>query len=254
VHPRLSVNNLSSLRQSFADDIAMWRDLGVRHVGLISPKAESVGWDATRDLVVEAGLRVSNIAAEAHVLTESLELAAALGAGCAYISSGGAGGLPWEDAAAAFCARIAPAAAFADRLGVRVGVEPTNPLRSDLSFVFSLRDAVDLAREAGIAVVLDLYSCWHERDFDKVVHNNVDLLALVQIGDYALGTFDTPNRVAVGDGDIPFERCLASLLDAGYAGAFDLEVLGPRIEEEGYASAIRRSVERTSELLGRLGA
>jgi len=30
--------------------------------------------------------------------------------------------------------------------------------------------------------------------------------------------------------------------------------MGPRIESEGYRSAIRRSVERVSELLDRLGA
>ena len=44
-----------------------------------------------------------------------------------------------------------------------------------------------------------------------------------------------PNRCAVGDGDIPVERLMGMVLDAGYEGAFDLEILGPRIEEEGYA-------------------
>ena len=36
--------------------------------------------------------------------------------------------------------------------------------------------------------------------------------------------------------------------------AFDLEVMGPRIEEEGYRSSVRRMVERASELLDRVGA
>ena len=57
-----------------------------------------------------------------------------------------------------------------------------------------------------------------------------------------------------GDGDIPLERLVAMALDAGFEGAFDLEVMGPRIEEEGYPSAVRRAVERASELLDRLGA
>ena len=254
IHPRISVNSLSSLYQSLTDDIAMWRQLGVTHVGLISPKVEAVGWDEARLLLADAGLRVSNVSTEEHVVTESLDLAVAAGAGCVYICSGGAGALPWEEAAVAFGTRIAPVAARANDVGVRLGVEPTNPLRADLSFVFTLRDAVDLARDAGIAVVLDLYSCWYERGFAKLVHENVDLLALVQIGDYALGTFDTPNRVVCGDGDIPLERLLANLLDAGYEGSFDLEILGPRIEEEGYASAIRRSVDCASEILDRLGA
>ena len=47
---------------------------------------------------------------------------------------------------------------------------------------------------------------------------NVDRLALVQISDYELGTLDTPNRSVIGDGDIPLERLLGVLLDAGYEG------------------------------------
>jgi len=44
------------------------------------------------------------------------------------------------------------------------------------------------------------------------------------------------------------------VLEAGFEGAFDLELMGPRIEDEGYGSVIRRAVDRSSELLERLGA
>jgi hypothetical protein len=43
------------------------------------------------------------------------------------------------------------------------------------------------------------------------------------------------------------------VLDAGYDGPFDLEILGPRIEEEGYRASIARSLQRAHEMLGRLG-
>ena len=42
-------------------------------------------------------------------------------------------------------------------------------------------------------------------------------------------------------------------LDAGYDGLFDLEIIGPRIEAEGYLPATRRSLERMSEMLDRIG-
>jgi sugar phosphate isomerase/epimerase len=117
-----------------------------------------------------------------------------------------------------------------------------------------LRDAADLARATGIGVVLDVYSCWYERDLDAVVRDNLDLLALVQISDFVIGTLNTPNRAVIGDGDVPLERLLGMVIEAGYVGAFDLEILGPRIEEEGYASAIRRSVDGASAILDRLRA
>jgi sugar phosphate isomerase/epimerase len=252
VHPRLSVNSLSSVRQSLPDDIAMWCELGIDNVGLISPKIEMVGWDETRALISDAGLRVSNISIEQHVVMESLELAATLGAGAVYLCSGAGASRTWEEAAEVFCEGIAPAASRARELGVSLAVEPTNPLRRDVSFVYSLRDALYLARAAEIDVVLDFYSCWYERDLEQLVRDNLASLALVQICDYAIGTFDTPNRSAIGDGDIPVERLLQMLVDVGYRGAFDVEILGPKIEDVGYAHAVGRSVARASEILDRL--
>jgi sugar phosphate isomerase/epimerase len=171
-----------------------------------------------------------------------------------YTVSGSFGTIPWEESAKRFCEAMVPIVSRAEECGVRLAVEPTNPLRSDVSFVFSMRDAVDLARMAGIGVVVDFYSAWYERDLDELVRTNIDLVTLVQIGDFKLGTFDIPNRCAIGDGDIPVERLLTSVLDAGYEGPFDLEILGPRIEEEGYRAPIVRSVERATEILERLGA
>jgi sugar phosphate isomerase/epimerase len=252
VHPRLSVNSLSSLSQSMAEDVLMWQELGIDNVGLVSPKLETTNWDT--GFVEESGLRVSNMAIEEHVMDDALRFASTVGADAVYITSGGAGTMPWEEAAKAFCERIGPAAAAANELGVRLAVEPTIALRADLSFVFSFRDAVDLARDAGIAVVLDLYSCWFERDIAQLVRESLDVLALVQICDYTYGTLSTPNRSVIGDGDIPLERLLGEILDAGYTGVFDIEILGPRIEAEGYRSAVGRSVDRASKLLDRLGA
>lgn len=253
MHPRLSVNSLSSARQSLEDDIAMWGALGVGHVGLISPKLAAAGWDRSAELVAAAGLKVSNISSENSAVTESLRFASAVGAGVVYVCSGPpAPSRAWTDSERQFRAEMAPPAAMAAELGVRLAVEPTNPLRSDVSFVFCVRDALALADAAGIDIVVDLYSCWYERDLDAMVRDRMDAVALVQVCDYALGTFDTPNRSVPGDGDIPIERLLSVIDRAGYRGPFDLEVLGPRIEAEGYGDAVRRSVERMSAIIDRL--
>ena len=254
IHPRLSVNSICSMGQSFADDLALWADLGVTHVGLISPKLEPIGWDDALRLVHEHGLLVSSMSCYKHGIDESLEFTAAVGADVLYIVTGGYGPIPWDDAAAQFTAEMEPWVSRAAELGVTLAVEPTNPLRNDTSFVFTVRDAVDLARMSGLGVALDFYSSWYERDLDDTVRKNVDLVALVQVDDYKLGTFDIPNRCAVGDGDIPVERLLGMVLDAGYEGVFDLEILGPEVEAEGYRAPIARSVERASAMLDRLGA
>ena len=55
--------------------------------------------------------------------------------------------------------------------------------------------------------------------------------------------------LSVGDGDIPLRRIIGQVLDAGYEGVFDLELVGPAIESEGYRSALARSCAQLSDLL-----
>jgi sugar phosphate isomerase/epimerase len=271
VHPRLSVNSVSSYLQPLEADLELWRDLGVEHVALILPKIEEVGWDKAREMVTTAGLRVSTIFgptyrpldadrslgwwdADQQGTVDTVEFAASVGAASVYVCTGAASTVTWDEAAGLFCELIEPAVARGAELGVPVLLEPTNPLRVDISFVFWQRDAVDLAREAGTKVMLDFQSCWYERGLEQVVRKNIDLVGLTQISDYVIGTTETGNRVVPGDGDIPLERLLAMVLDAGFEGSFDLEVMGPRVEEEGYHSSVRRAVERASVLLERVGA
>jgi sugar phosphate isomerase/epimerase len=234
-----------------SEELGFFRELGASNIGVISPKLETIGWDPA--LIADAGLRVSNVGTEERVLGEALDFGATVGADSVWLTTGSIGSRTWEEAADEFCERIAPAAARAKELGVPLAIEPTNPLRSDISFVFNLRDSLVLARSAGVGVVLELACCWYERGLAELVHDNVDTLALVQISDYEIGTFDTPNRSVIGDGDVPLERLVAMVLDAGYDGLFDLEIIGPRIEAEGYLSATRRSLERMTEMLDRLG-
>jgi sugar phosphate isomerase/epimerase len=85
------------------------------------------------------------------------------------------------------------------------------------------------------------------------VRAGVDRIALVQLSDFRVGTLCTPDRLVPGDGDIPLARIVGTLLDAGYEGAFDIELVGPRIDEEGYDSAVPRAVARVEELLSGSG-
>ena len=76
-----------------------------------------------------------------------------------------------------------------------------------------------------------------------------DVIRLVQVSDFKVGTIASSQRLVPGDGDIPLSKRFEALAGAGYAGAFEIEMVGPRIESEGYESAIRRAVARTGRLL-----
>jgi sugar phosphate isomerase/epimerase len=268
-HPRLSVNSICSYMQPLAADIELWKELGIDYVALILPKINEVGWDEAARMVNDAGVRVSTVfgptyrpldrtastfAEDQQATVRTVEFAAEVGGETMYICTGAAHGTDWDASTDLFCELVAPAVERGEELGVPILLEPTNPLRADISFLFWQRDAMDLARKAGTKVMFDLQSCWYERGIEQVARDNVDLIGITQISDFKIGTAMTGNRVVPGDGDIPLERLLRTVVDAGFQGPFDLEVMGPVVEEEGYESSVRRCVERASELLERVGA
>jgi sugar phosphate isomerase/epimerase len=251
-HPRISVDEECAGPMPFVEEIDFWKELGVDNIGMISTKLEPIGWDA--ELVAKSGLRVSNVVTELRQMLEALEFGAALGADSVWLArTDSIGSRLWEEAVDDFYQRVEPGVARAAELGMPFAIQPTNSLRLDINFLFTLRDTLTVARAAGTGVVLDVECCWYEPGLEKLVRENVDMITLVQIGDFKIGTTCSPDRSVIGDGDIPLERLLAMILDAGYEGMFDLEILGPKIEAEGYLSATRRSLERASEILDRLG-
>ena len=80
------------------------------------------------------------------------------------------------------------------------------------------------------------------------------LCHLVQVSDYVFGDRNLPARAVPGDGGMPLERILGALLENGYSGVFDLELLGPRIDAEGHLDAMERGANAIEKLLHGLGA
>lgn len=266
IHPRLSVNALSSLNWSFDQDLALWKDLGVHHAGLLISKMEP-DRDAKVAQLKAAGIRPATLVCGSfalaapetwdrtrRILNSGLDLVAAMGGGSVYCPPGRTTGQPWREVLDIFAEAIAPCVAHARKRGVALGIEPT--VRTDVSFVNTLRDAVDVAELTGVALVADFGNCWMERDLREVLQRAARHVCLVQICDLIIGFSGNPppgGRVHLGEGELPLRRLMSEVLDAGYQGLFDLEVLGPAIEAEGYAPALRRGVDRAASLLAELG-
>jgi sugar phosphate isomerase/epimerase len=202
--------------------------------------------------VVELGwwdlAREETWAAQQQRLCDAVGAAASLG-GCLVLTTGPALGIDWDDAAERFADALVPVRAAAAPSGVALTVEHTGPLRLDLSFCTSFADGVELARRTGIGLCMETSSCFAERNLHDTIASAADVMAHVQLSDFVVGSLCTPDRAVPGDGDIPLARILEHLDAAGYSGAFELELVGPRIEDEGYASAIARGVAYLDALL-----
>lgn len=248
IHPRVCVSGISTWNQSLTDDLALYADLGIHTIGVALRKIR--GNDDVR-LLRDQGPRIANVIGLGHAgLGAAISTALEVHAPAVIFTTGPAGALEWDDAADGFVAAVRPHLPAP----ITLCLEHTNSLRVDVSFVHTLRDAVDVANQLDISVCMEINACWAERDLRRTIAESIDRIGIVQVSDFAVGTLSTPNRLVPGDGDIPLARILGWVLEAGYDGVFDLELVGPKIEEEGYRSAITRGAAYLTDLLTSLGA
>lgn len=265
-HPHLSVDSLSAFSWSFDQDLSLWQELGVRHAGLLISKiADDMPGKMKR--LREAGICPCTVVSPSFdleapdtweqnraTLKSIIDALAGIGGGTAYFTTGRTTGAPWSEVLDIFAKAVAPSVAYAQQRGVRLGFEPT--IRTDVSFCTTLRDAVDVAERTGLGLVVDFGNCWMERDLAQVLQRAAPHIMLVQICDLVIGRSGRPGpggRVHLGEGELPLKRLMSEVLATGYNGVFDLEVLGPAIEAEGYDSALRRGVDRASAFLTEMG-
>jgi sugar phosphate isomerase/epimerase len=262
MHPRISVSAMCSARWDVAEDLEWWGSDGITNVGVSLRKLEAFGLDRGARQIADAGLRVTNLLGlgfdlstpvdwPAHQgrLLAAVEAAKVMRAESFVLTTGSARSLTWEAAADSLEAAIGPVLGACRAAGIPFLIEHTNSLRVDVGFVHTLRDVVDLARRLGVRVLMECNACWAERGLAGTIAAGIDVIALVQVSDFVIGTHGTPDRAVPGDGDIPLARVLGQVEGAGYAGVFDLELLGPRIEAEGYRSAVARSIDALAGLI-----
>jgi sugar phosphate isomerase/epimerase len=261
-HPRLSVSELCTYPLPLRAELPVWTDLGVRNVGLLTAKLDAYGREAALATIKERGLTAVTIITgnfdlsspetwdkTRAAINQAVDVAAVIG-GCVYFTPGRRDGRSFDELTASLAEAVAPCAAYAPRRSVRLAIEPS--LRTDVSYVHTLRDGLEVAERAGIDVIADLGNCWMERDYEDTVRRAGRRIAAVQFADAVFGMVGQPppgGRAVIGDGDLPVRRFLEAALEAGYEGAFELEQVGPLIDSEGYIPALRRGVSRANGLL-----
>jgi len=251
MHPRLSVNHACFRNTGVEEFIGLCRSIGARHVVLPGPHLLDDGPDSAIKALGSDGPTVEAIyhrfaifpdleADEGQAIEGLLgliDIPSKLRAKSIDLVTGGRGRLDWERAVERFSELLAPAVASASALGITLVTESVGALYADNHIAHTLTDTVDIAERAGIGVCIDLFSCWTEGHLPELFRRAMPRCGLVQVSDYVLGDRSVPARAVPGDGAVPLEPIIGDLLEAGYTGVFDIELLGPRIDAEGPLSA-----------------
>jgi sugar phosphate isomerase/epimerase len=267
VHPRVSLHQVAFIREGTPAFVDFCRKNSVPNMTLASSLIRQEDLEIIKAAAV-GGPKVSTVnhpfatfpnipedtGLAAQKLSEAIALSASIGARAIYMQTGGRGKLDWEQAASRFEELLAPCKSVARENDVDLMIENASAFNIDIHIAHTLADTILLAEMTDIGVCIDLQPCWGEAGLSQLFRRAMPITKLVQISDYVMGDRVAPCRAVPGDGAVPLERLIGELLDAGYLGLFDLELVGPRIDNEGGATAALRAVQWLSQLLTKLGA
>ncbi|WP_375385276.1 TIM barrel protein [uncultured Microbacterium sp.] len=259
MHPAISINALcfpeATDLASLADELRAVNAHRATVPAAMLPDADRVrGWLTEAGCELEAVLHVmfgfGAIVRDAAVwesertkLRRSIDIAYAADCHSVYGTTGGRGAMTWADAARCYLEVVAPCVAYAAERSIRLVLEPTPAAYADAHLLHTLRDTIDLAERAHAGVCIDIFGSWTDPDLDDQIRRIAADGALAQVADYVYGDRNIPCRAVPGDGAIPLRHIIDVTLSAGYAGVFDLELIGPRIDAEGHRAAVIRAAD-----------
>jgi sugar phosphate isomerase/epimerase len=255
VHPRVSVNSVSAWSWSLRQNLEFWTSQGIGRVGM---RTQTVTDDPDGVAAVrESGVTVDNLVyglaftlgdasrrdAERDNVRSQIDLAAELEARVLYLTTGPSlKSMTVDESIDDFCRAVEPLVATAAAAGVGLAVEQNHASTHDVGCIHTFRDLQMVAERTGLMMIAELQNCWVEYGIGAMLAESAAEIALVQVSDYVVGTTQRTARVCPGDGDLPLGSMIEAVLAGGYAESFDIEVLGPAIDELGYPAAIERSV------------
>jgi sugar phosphate isomerase/epimerase len=259
--PSYSISQITTVGQSFADDLDAYRAAGAQGIGIWEMKLADDSLDRFRASGLEAAAAVPEVPSilplplmegpddpEERVdrLRAGIRRLAPFGPSCVLFLTG-----PGDDRETV----IAGIRAIADegvRAGVRVALEPIQREFAHFwTIPTSLDEVAQLLGEAGrpeVGIVYDVWHLWNQPLEQIARHRN--RIAAVHLSDWREPTRNTNDRVLPGDGIVEYEPILEAL---HWGGLYDLEIfsdgeLPGSLWREDPRELARRGVEALSSV------
>ncbi|HEV7639422.1 MAG TPA: sugar phosphate isomerase/epimerase family protein [Gaiellaceae bacterium] len=246
--PRLSVSQITTLRSSFADDVRDYVEAGLDGIGVWELKLGEGSDGAALEALEASGLEsAAAIPLVPSVLPlpllggpeepgervdafcRSLERLAPFQPSSIVCLTGTGLGRDADAARSIAVDGLATIAREAERLGLRVGLEPYQRVGGEeWSIVSSIPEAVELIRDAGdspaLGIQFDSWHLWNTPTLYDDIEREIDRFVGVHVADYREPTRGWADRALPGHGvgDIP--RIVRALHAAGWDGLYDIEI------------------------------
>jgi sugar phosphate isomerase/epimerase len=142
----------------------------------------------------------------------------------------------------------------AAELGVLLAVEPMHPgCAGAWTFLTSLDNTLQFLDEIDgndVRLVFDTYHLAQQRGVLEFLPKIAPRIAIVQLGDAKCPPCGEQNRCRLGDGCLPLRDIITTLIELGYSGYFDVELMGEEIESSDYHELLAQSQLAFNKLVG----
>jgi sugar phosphate isomerase/epimerase len=269
---RLSLNQATVKYLGLADAVALCARHDIPAIGLWRDRVAEAGLSSAVAAVRDAGLHVSSLcrggfftsadaegraAARADNLAAVRE-AAALEADALVLVCGGLvpGSRDLGLARRMVADAIGELVPFAQRFGVRLGIEALHPMFcADRCVIASLGEAVDLALSfpaEAVGVVVDTYHVWWDARLASELARAAGRIVSYQVCDWVvpLPADVLLGRGQLGDGVIDFAPISAAVAAAGYRGYVEVEIFNADVWSAPPDQTVRMVRERFAAVLG----
>ena len=265
--PQLSMNEVTTFRWSFQEDVYRYADAGYQAISIWRQKLSDYGEQDGVDLLAESGLRVASLlwaggftGSDGRSYEDSIDdaahairLAGALGAGCLVVYAGGRNNHTFRHAERLFCSALDRLIGLAEAADVTLAIKPMHPAcASDWTFLTDLESTIAMVerfRSKHLKMVFDAYHFGHDQAVIANLPEIVPHIALVQLGDRKAAHNTDHDRCPLGCGVVPLSEIVQNMLIAGYQGDFDIELVGQDIEFCDYDRLLADSRLAFEELL-----
>ncbi len=264
---RLSINELTTYRWSFEEDVTNYAAAGIPAIGVWREKLTDFGEEKALELLRESGLSVSHLlwaggftGADGRPFRDSVDdgieairQAGLLRCPTLVVYTGPRGGHTHNHARRLIRQAFEQLIPHAEEHGVTLAVEPMHPaVAPDWTMVAGLDEAIawlDLLGSSQIGIVFDTFHLGFDEGVTAKLSAIADRIALVQLGDTRAVPDGEPNRCRLGEGVLPLGELVTALQQAGYTGDYDVELLGDDLCDVDYHELIAHSQEAFHRLV-----
>jgi sugar phosphate isomerase/epimerase len=263
----LSMNQVTTYRWSLEEDVENYRRAGYRSIGVWRHKLSEMEEEFAVDFLAGSGLTVSSLACAGGFTglggvsfregvedaISALRLAAAVQAGCLVVHPGGRNNHTSRHAFRLLRTALDELLPTAEHYEVPLALEPMHvACAASWTFLTDFECVSGLVSEYNspyLKLALDTYHFpWNESD-RNILSDVAQHIGVVYLADRREPPSIDHDRCPLGRGQLPLADIVATLLEAGYAGPFDVRLMGSEIQQADYAPLLAQSQRAFAEIL-----